>query len=64
VTGTGSYTGTIPSGVFVLSPRTITASYAPGGASPVSADVCVVDGSVAGFDITPSNDAYFDNTCV
>ena len=57
VTGTGSYTGTITSGVFVITQRTITASYAPGGASPISADTCTSFpfGEVAGFDITPSN---------
>jgi len=55
VTGTGSYTGTITSGVFVILQRTITASADYGGASPVSSSSCNVDGSVAGFDITPSN---------
>lgn len=56
VTGTGSYTGTITSGVFVLTQRTITATSSQ-VSNPVSADSCVSFpfGEVAGFDITPSN---------
>jgi hypothetical protein len=60
VTGTGSYTGTITSGIFQISQRTIFAYYAPGGASPVSADSCVVDGRVAEFNFSLENLVGFD----
>ena len=60
VTGTGSYTGTITSGIFTILQRTLLAYYAPGGASPVSADSCVVDGSVAEFNFSLENLVGFD----
>ena len=60
VTGTGSYTGTITSGIFTILQRTLLAYYAPGGSSPVSADSCVVDGSVAEFNFSLENLVGFD----
>ena len=60
VTGTGSYTGTITSGIFTIGQRTLLAYYAPGGSSPVSADSCVVDGSVAEFNFSLENLVGFD----
>ena len=60
MTGTGSYTGTITSGIFIILQRTIFAYYAPGGASPISADSCVVDGSVAEFNFSLENLVGFD----
>ncbi len=54
VTGTGSYTGTITSGVFQITQRTITATSSQ-GSNPVSNDTCNLDGTVAGFNFTPSN---------
>ena len=56
VTGTGSYTGTITSGIFIIGQRTINATSSQ-GSNPVSADTCTSFpfGVVAGFDITPSN---------
>ena len=55
MTGTGSYTGTITSGIFVLLQRTITATSSYAGALPVPSDTCNVDGTVAGFNFTLSN---------
>lgn len=55
VTGTGSYTGTITSGVFVLIQRTITAFSSYGSGNPIPADTCNLDGSVAGFNFNISN---------
>ena len=56
VTGTGSYTGTITSGIFQITQRTINATSSQ-VSNPVSADTCVSFpfGEVAGFNITPSN---------
>jgi hypothetical protein len=56
VTGTGSYTGTITSGVFFISQRTINAISLQ-SSNPVSADTCTSFpfGEVSGFNITPSN---------
>ena len=57
VTGTGSYTGTITSGVFVLLQRTITAFSSYGSGNPIPADTCtsLPFGNVAGFNFTISN---------
>ena len=60
MTGTGSYTGTITSGIFTILQRTLLAYYAPGGSSPVSADSCLVDGSVAEFNFSLENLVGFD----
>jgi hypothetical protein len=56
VTGTGSYTGTITSGIFQITQITINATSSH-VSNPVSADTCVSFpfGEVSGFNITPSN---------
>jgi len=56
VTGTGSYTGTITSGVFQITQRTLIAySSYRGGSNPIPSDTCNYDGSVAGFDFSIEN---------
>jgi len=62
VTGTGSYTGTITSGIFVIIQRTITAYSSYGSGNPIPADSCNTFpfGVVAGFNFTIANLVGFD----